>query len=68
MKDTSEDEQDDDFMASNSVNPRVSKSQSERAEQLRKMMEDESMKISASKSIDLVTNGVHRRRDGRHRG
>ena len=68
MKATSEDEQEDDFMVSNSVNPRVSESQSERAEQLRKMMEDESRKISASKSVDFVTDDVHRRRDGRHRG
>ncbi|KAL9130635.1 MAG: hypothetical protein Q9175_006970 [Cornicularia normoerica] len=41
MKDASEDEQNEDFMASNCANPRTSKSQSERAEQLRKMMEDE---------------------------
>ena len=68
MKDTSGDEQDDDFMASNSVNSRVSKSQSERAEQLRKMMEDESTKISAPKNIGLMTNNVHRRSDRRHRG
>lgn len=53
MKDTSGDEQDDDVMASNSVSSRVSKSQSERAEQLRKMMEDESTKISASKASAL---------------
>ena len=47
MKDASEDEQEEDFMTSNSVNPRTSKSQSKRAEQLRKMMEDEGRKISA---------------------
>lgn len=41
MKDASENEQEDDFMASMNVNPRTSKSKSERAEQLRKMMEDE---------------------------
>ncbi|CAD6584828.1 MAG: hypothetical protein ASARMPREDX12_006640 [Alectoria sarmentosa] len=41
MKDASDDEQEEDFMSSNSVNRRTSKSQSERAEQLRKMMEDE---------------------------
>ncbi|KAF6230980.1 hypothetical protein HO173_010888 [Letharia columbiana] len=41
MKDTSEDEHEEDFVVSNSANRRTSKSQSERAEQLRKMMEDE---------------------------
>ena len=47
MKDASEDEQEEDFMASNTANPqKTSKSQSERAEQLRKMMEDEGKKIS----------------------
>ena len=34
-------------MASNAVKPRISKSQSERAEQLRRMMEDEGINISA---------------------
>lgn len=47
MKDASEDEQEEDFLASNTANPRTSKSQSERAEQLRKMMEDEGKEISA---------------------
>lgn len=47
MKDASEDEEEEDFMASNSANLRASISQFERAEQLRKMMEDEGRKISA---------------------
>ena len=47
MKDASEDEQEEDFMPSNSANSRISKSQYERAEQLRKMMDDEGRKISA---------------------
>ncbi len=46
MKDASEDEQEGDFMASNSANSKTLKSQSERAEQLRKMMEDEGRKTS----------------------
>ncbi len=46
MKDASEDEQEEDFISSNTANPKMSKSQSERAEQLRKMMEDEGRKIS----------------------
>lgn len=46
MKDASEDEQEEDFMASNSANARTSKLQFEREEQLRKMMEDEGRKIS----------------------
>lgn len=47
MKDASEDEQEEDFVVSNSANRRTSKSQSERAEQLRKMMEDEGKEIGA---------------------
>lgn len=48
MKDASEDEQEEDFMASNNANARASKSHSEqRAEQLRKMMEDEGRETSA---------------------
>lgn len=47
MKDASEDEQEEDFMASNSANARTSKSQFERNEQLRKMMEDEGRKIGS---------------------
>lgn len=46
MKDASEDEQEEDFMASNTANAKTSKSQSERTEHLRKMMEDEGRKIS----------------------
>ena len=49
MKEASEDEQEDAFMASDTVKPRISKSHSERAEQLRRMMEDEGSKISALK-------------------
>ena len=49
MKEASENEQEDTFMASNTVKPRISKSQSERAEQLRRMMEDEGSMIGASK-------------------
>lgn len=45
MKDASEEEQEEDFMVSNNANPKTSKSQSERAKQLRKMMEDEGRKI-----------------------
>lgn len=45
MKDASEDEHQEDFMASSRAYPRTSKSQSERAKELRKMMEDEGRKI-----------------------
>lgn len=48
MKDASEDEQEEDFMASNSANARTSKSQFERNEQLRKMMEDEDEEMEDS--------------------
>ena len=44
MKDASEEEQQEDFMASNRADPRTSK-QTERAKQLRQMMEDEGRKI-----------------------
>lgn len=47
MRDASEDEQEEDFMASNSANAGISKSQSDRAEQLRKMMEDEGRESGA---------------------
>lgn len=47
MKDASEDEQQEDFMASNGGYPRTSKLQSERAKQLREMMEDEGRNIIA---------------------
>lgn len=47
MKDASEDEQEEDFVPSNSANPETSKSQLERAEQLRKMMDDEGRRSSA---------------------
>lgn len=67
MKDASEDEQEEDFMASNSANARTSKLQFEREEQLRKMMEDEGRTMGARKGIELLTDGVRRRRDGRHR-
>ena len=66
MKDASEDEQEEASMASESANPRISKSRSERAEQLRKMMEDEGKKTSARNAFDLMTDAVHRRGDGRH--
>ena len=49
VKEASEDEQEDAFIASNTGKPRISKSQSERAEQLRRMMEDEGSIISALK-------------------
>lgn len=68
MKDASEDEQEEDFMVSNSAYPRnMANLQSERAEQLRKMMEDEGRKISARRVGDPVTNRIHRRNDGRYR-
>ena len=67
MKDTSEDEQQEDFMASNGAYPRTSAT-SERAKQLRKMMEDEGRNISPSECIDLMTDEAHRRRDGRQPG
>lgn len=51
MKGASGDEQENDFVASKSVNPRISKVQSERAEQLRRMMEDEGRKTSAPKDV-----------------
>ena len=54
MTSASGDEQENDFVASNSVNPRISKSQSERAEQLRRMMEDEGRKTSAPKDVSTL--------------
>ena len=66
MKDASEDEQGEDFMASKSANLIISKSRSERAKQLRKMMEDEGKKTSARNGLDLMPDAVHRRGDGRH--
>lgn len=45
MKDASEDEQDEELIASNTVNITTSKSRSERAEELRKMMEDEDEEV-----------------------
>ena len=47
MKDTSEDEQEEDFMASTSAKARKSNTKFERAEQLRKMMEDEGRTMGA---------------------
>lgn len=61
MKDASEDEQDEELMASNTVNITTSKSRSERAEQLRKMMEDEGKMISVRQGIDLPINEASRR-------
>ena len=62
MKDASEDEQDEELIASNTVNITASKSRCERAEQLRKMMEDEGKMISIRRGIDLTTNQERRRR------
>ena len=52
MKDTSEDEQADGYVAPSSVYPKTLKTQSERAEQLRKMMEDEGSKINTSRGVE----------------
>ena len=60
MKDAFEDEPREDSMASKNANPKKSKSQSERAEQLRKMMEDEGKKASARNCLDVMTDAVHR--------
>ena len=54
MKGASGDEQENDFVASNNVNPKLSKSQYERAEQLRRMMEDEGRNTSASKGVSAL--------------
>ena len=62
MKDASEDEQDEELIAPNTVNITTSKSRSERAEQLRKMMEDEGKMTSVRRGIDLTTNEARRRR------
>ena len=62
MKDASEDEQDEELIASDTVNITTSKSRSERAEQLRKMMEDEGKMISGRRGINLKSNEVRRRR------
>ena len=68
MKDASEDKQDEELIASNTVNITRSKSRSERAEELRKMMEDEGKMISVRQGIDLTTNEARRRRSRRRRG
>ena len=68
MKDASEDEQDEELIASNTVNITASKSRSERAEQLRKMMEDDGKMISIRRGIDLTTNQERRRRSSRRHG
>ena len=58
MIEASEDEQEDVLMASNAVKPRLSKSQSKRAEQLRKMMDDEGRRAGASKGVDDLIDDV----------
>ena len=68
MKEASEDEQEDVLMGSNTGKPRTSKSQSERAEQLRRMMEDEGEKASTSKGLDIMIDNACRRRDGGQQG
>ena len=68
MRDAFDDEQDEELIASNTVNITTSKSRSERAEQLRKMMEDEGKMIRVHRGIDLTTNEERRRRSTRRRG
>ena len=60
MKDAFENEQREDPIVSKSLHPRKSKSQSERAEQLRKMMEDEGKNTRARNLLDLMTDVVYR--------